>query len=237
MSLQNVNSQVRPNDYGVPQGSILGLLLFLLYINDLPVSVQSTPILFADGTCLHLHGSKPELLQIKLCREISLVQEWCHANTLTINPQKCHMLFISPKTNDCIQEFAVSLNDTLISTEKRVKYLGVVIDTNLNFSDLKKALELKISRAVGILYKLKCVLPSKSLVTLYYSFIHSHLLYGLVVWGSTFLTYRHLNRLAALQNKAIRVIGGCNYNDSATPFYLEFEVSRTIQIRGCKIGL
>ena len=96
------------------------------------------------------------------------------------------MLFISPKTNDCIQEFAVSLNDTLISTEKSAKYLGVIIDTNLNFSDYIKAVELKISRAVGILYKLKFVLPSKSLVTLYYSFIHSHLLYGLVVWDQRF---------------------------------------------------
>ena len=110
VSLQNVNSQVRPNDYGVPQGSILGPLLFLLYINDLPDTVQSAPILFADDTCLHLHGSKPELLQIKLSGEIFLVQEWYRANTLTINPQKCHMLFISPKTNDRIQDFAVSLN-------------------------------------------------------------------------------------------------------------------------------
>ena len=166
MSLQNVNSQVRPNDYGVPQGSILGPLLFLLYINDLPDTVQSTPILFADDTCLlYLHGSKPELLQIKLSREISLAQEWCHANSLTINPQKCHTLFISPKTNDCIQELAVCLNDTLISTEKSAKYLGVIIDANLNFSDHIKALELKIFRAVGILHKLKFVLPSKSLVT------------------------------------------------------------------------
>ena len=96
--------------------------LFLLYINDLPDTFQSTPILFADDTCLHLHGSKPEVLHIKLSCEISLVQEWCHANTLTINSQKCHMLFLSPKTNDCIQEFAVSFNDTLISTEKSACY-------------------------------------------------------------------------------------------------------------------
>ena len=138
------------------------------------------------------------------------------------------MLFISPKTNDCIQEFAVSLNDTLISTEKSAKYLGVIIDTNLNFSDHIKAVELKIFRAVEILHKLKFVLPSKSLVTLYYSFIHSHLLYCLVVWESTFPTY--LNRLAALQNKAIKVIGGCNYNDSATPLYLEFEVLKLVEL-------
>ena len=69
------------------------------------------------------------------------------------------MLFVSPKTNGCIQEFAVSLNDTLISTEKSAKYLGVVIDTYLNFSDHIKAVERKISGAVGILYKLKFVLP------------------------------------------------------------------------------
>ena len=79
------------------------------------------------------------------------------------------------------KELAVSLKDTLISTGKSVKYLGVIIDTNLNFSDHVKVVELKISVAVGILYKLKFGLPPKSHVTLYYSFIHSHLLYGLVV--------------------------------------------------------
>ena len=94
---------------------------------------------------------------MKLSREIFLVQEWCHANL-----QKCLMLFVSPKTNGCIQKFAVSLNDTLISTEKSAKYLGVIIDTNLNFSDHIKALELKIS--VGILYKLKSVLPPNLLL-------------------------------------------------------------------------
>ena len=81
---------------------------------------------------------------------------------------------------------------------------------------------------MGILYKLKFVLPFKSLDTLYYSFIHSRLQYGLVVWGSTFPTY--LNRLAALQNKAIRVIGGCNYNDSVTPLYLEFEILKLAEL-------
>ena len=122
MSLENVNSQVRFNDYGVPQGSILGPVLFLLCINDLPDAALSGPILFADDKYLQLHDLKPESLQIKLNHEIFLVQKCCNTNKPTINSRRCHTLLILPKMNECIQEFTVSLKDTSISTEKSVKY-------------------------------------------------------------------------------------------------------------------
>ena len=193
MSLNYVYSDLRYNNYGVPQGSILRPLLCLLYVKDMPQAVASTPRLFADDACLLLRAFNPTSLLSTLNLEISLLLEWCNSNKLTINPQKCHLI-IPPSKKPNLMDLSVSLKDATINAENSVKYLGVIIDTNLNFHDHLTAIELKILRAVGILYKLKFVLPQNTLRTLYYSFIHPHLLYGLIVWGSTYPTY--LNSLS-----------------------------------------
>ena len=88
-----------------------------------------------------------------------LLLEWRNSNKLTINPQKCHLLTISPTKNFYHMSFSVSLKNTTIIAGNSVKYLGVIIDTNLNFHDHLTAIELKILRAVSVLYKLKFVLP------------------------------------------------------------------------------
>ena len=105
---------------------------------------------------------------------------------------------------------------------EKYKKDSVIIDTILNFHDHLTAIELKISRSVGILYKLKFVLPQNSLRTLYYSFIHPHLLYGLIAWSSTYPTYR--NSLSSLQNKVIRTLGGNKYFDRVTPIYPKLKI-------------
>ena len=156
----------------------------------MPQAVASTPRLFADDTCLFFHASNPTSLSSTLNLEISLLLEWCDSNKLTINPQKCHLLIIPSTKNSNHMNLSVSLKDTTINAENSVKYLSVIIDTNLNFHDYLTAIELKISRAVGILYKLKFVLPQNALRILYYSFIHPHLLYGLIVKVRVQLTLR-----------------------------------------------
>ena len=84
------------------------------------------------------------------------------------------------------------------------------------------ALESKIARSIGVISKLKQVLPTSALRTLYYSMIHPHLLYGIVIWGSTFKTY--LGKLSVLQNKALRIVAGGNWSDNATQCYAKLNV-------------
>ena len=92
-----------------------------------------------------------------------------------------------------------------------------MIDPKLNFQNHIKIIESKLSRGVGILYRLKAVVPREALCKIYFALFHPHLLYGLVVWGSTFPTY--MSKLESLQNKAVKIIGGGTTRESPTPFY------------------
>jgi len=109
-----------------------------------------------------------------------------------------------------------------------------MVDTNLNFRCHLEVTEHKLSRVVGIFCKLKHVLPQKPLLKLYYSLIHSHLLYGLVAWGSTFPSY--LTKLNSLQNKTIKLIGGGTYLDDATPYYLKYNILKLNNLYKLEIG-
>ena len=179
VSLSNTHSTIRSEGYGVPQGSTLGPLLFLLYVNDLPNAVQSTPRLFADDTCLLLSHSNPLTLQEKLNYELSLLFNRCKLKKLTINTEKCHVIIFTPKINSNVKDFSVTLNNSPITLKNHVKYLGVFIDSKLNFYFHLNVVANKLSRALGILCKLKHILSQNTLLKLYYSLVHLHLLYGL----------------------------------------------------------
>ena len=156
MSLNLVNSELQYyNNYGVPQGLILGPLLFLLYVSDMPQAVARTP----RYTCLFLRASNPTSLSTTLNLKMSFLLDWYNSNKLIINPQKCHLLIIPPKKIFDHMDPSASLKDTTIKAENSVKCLGVIIDSNLNFHDHLTAIELKISRAVGVLHKLNSFYP------------------------------------------------------------------------------
>ena len=102
------------------------------------------------------------------------------------------------------------------------KYLGVTIDNHLSFNQHITLLENKVARSVGVISKLRFYLPQSSLVILYFSLVHTHLLYALPVWASTYNTY--LSKLKRLQNKAIRIISGTSIKDRITPYYHRLEI-------------
>ena len=108
---------------------------------------------------------------------------------MTINLQKCHVLLVPHELNKTSLDFVVNLDDTFIKAENCVKYLDILIDLNLNFRFHLEEIENKLSKSLGILYKLKPILSQNALLKLYYAMVHSHLLYGLVVWGATLPSY------------------------------------------------
>ena len=118
----------------------------------MPQAVASTLKLFADDTCLLLHASNPTSLLSTLNLKISFLLQWCNSNKLSINPQTYHLLIIPSTKNSNHMDLSVSLKDTTINAENSVKYLSVIIDTNFNFHDHLRAIELKISRAAEVLY-------------------------------------------------------------------------------------
>ena len=168
--INNIESKLQSNNYGAPQGSTLGPLLFLLYINDIGDATHSIPRLFADDACFLLNHSNLATLNTELNLELTEVFKWCSANKLTINPNKCHCMIIPPSTKDFTLDFTLKIDNTIIPSNVTVKYLGVIIDSKLSFAPHSR---------------LKSTLPNDALLKLYYALFQPHLLYGLTIWGST----------------------------------------------------
>ena len=220
VSINSHESSLLCNDFGVAQGSTLGPLLFLLYINDLPSSVNCIPRLFADDTCLLFSASNPSKLRSHMQKDLDNITEWFKANKLTGNPSKSNVLIIAPKLNKPHPDTDLSINNSPLPICQSANHISTV--------------EHKISRAVGIISKLRHYLPTSAILQIYYSLIHTHLLYGLIVWGSTYKS--KLKKLLSLQNKAVKLIGGGLSRDSVTPFYYQHGILKLPDLFKFKIG-
>ena len=150
-------------------------------------------------------------------------------NKLTHNETKSNVICINPKSRNC-QSFPIETFDFgAIPLTDNIKYLGIEIDSEFNFKThigLSKV-QSKISKGVGILYKLNKHLPTRTLITLYYALIFSHLMYGIIIWGSTYSSY--LTSLQTLQNKAITALAKLKPKDRVTPIpiYKQYNFLKT----------
>ena len=217
VSLGDINSSRQHIGLGVPQGSTLGPLFFLLYINDLPNATNSLPRLFADDTCLILSHLSVAKLEKNINQDLANVSRWAITNQLTINPTKSHLLIVSPYLNKSSPNAFITLDSSILKVEKSIKYLGINVDNQLLFGDHIKQLRTIVSRAVGIMTKIRHFTPLRILKQIYFAFIHSHLTYGIIVWGATFPSY--LTPLKSLQNRAIKLLSGASRFQSAQPLY------------------
>lgn len=208
---------------GVPQGLVLGPLLFTIYLNDLVNSTNFSVTLFADDTCLYASSSSYSQLCHLVSTEMQQVNLWMEVNKLTINPSKTQMLLINTKAYSYIDlpPFLI-LNNTPITPITEAKYLGLVIDDKLSWKPLVKQLCSKLSRSVGILSKIRHFLPKSVLRSVYFSIIQCHLQYGIIFWGLTFKT--EIRKVVVLQNKAIRMILGAKLDENLSPYYKALKI-------------
>ena len=155
VSHNSTTSSSKAINIGVPQGSILGPLLFLIYVNDLPNAIISKLRLFADDTCLILNNPSASALETACNLELYNLYKWCNANKLQINPQKSAVLTIPSKLNTPKLNLNINCNASPISCHESCNYLGVYIDSKMQFKTNIKLIEVKIAKAVGILNKLR----------------------------------------------------------------------------------
>ena len=213
---QNVN-------VGVPQGSVLGPLLFIFYVNDLPnVSASLKSILFADDTTVSSSGYIFSDLCSTVNDELESVHRWSVSNRLSLNSDKTAALIFTNRRNDEIANDCLVVNGTNINVLECVKFLGVHLDNRLTFKNHINAVCGKLSKVVGILYKLKECLSPKSLINMYYNLFYPYLTYGNVLWGGTYGT--HLNTIEMLQKRAIRIITGSEYLSHTEPLFLQTSI-------------
>ena len=201
---------------GVPQGSILGPILFLLYINDLvSVCKHSMPFLFADDTNLFTSGNNLIDLSKTVNDELKHISLWLKVNKLSLNIKKTHFMVFTSKKH--IPKVTVFIDGHCIDEEISTKFLGIHIDNKLNWKKHIKQVESKVSRGIGIIYRARHVLNSSTMKMLYYSFVYPYFSYCNHVWGSA--KPKVLEKLQKLQKRVVRTISFAKYRAHTDPLF------------------
>ena len=191
---------------GVPQGSILGPILFIVYINDMcNISEICKYILFADDTNIFCSHANAQQLQENMNAELLKLKQWFQTNKLSLNITKTNYMLVGNKKieNPCIQ-----IDHQVLTRVEKTKFLGVTIDDQMTWKQHIQIVQSKISRILGMMYKTKAFLNSTSLKYLYTSLILPHLMYCAEVWGNTY--FSNLKCLYLAQKRALRIIFGIN---------------------------
>lgn len=198
-----VRSRLLKVRIGVPQGSVLGPLLFLLYINDLPnVSTRARCLLYADDTVIIYENSDASKLQADLDKDLPKFCSYLEANKLSLNTKKTvYQLY---NNSHASLHFHVTLNKDSIKAVDKVKYLGMLIDPHFKWNYHIDHVSTIISRNIGIMNRSKFYLDKHSLILLYNALVLPYINYCCISWGFTFSSY--LYRIEVLQKKAVRII-------------------------------
>ena len=226
VQFNNTQSTLCQISTGVPQGSILGPLLFIIYINDFAyVSNFFRSIHYADDTSLiHTPPRNKDIDDSLINSELSKIHTWLSANKLSLNVAKTkYMIFATTKKKAKVNPH-LHFNLEQVERVSSFSFLGITVNEHMTWSTHIDNIGVKLSRNIGIIQKLKYYLPIYTLKTLYHSLIHSHLNYGILAWG------HNTERLFKLQKRAIRSITNSSYNAHSEPLFKATEILKVSDI-------
>ena len=214
---------------GVPQGSVLGPLLFLLYVNDIHhCSNKLNFFLFADDTNLLYADKNLKSLEQTVNTELYNLYDWLTTNKLTLNIKKSNFVIFRPRQKTINYRPKISIFDSETNSnvnlecKNYIKYLGVFIDENLSWKNHIDSVITKISKTIGIIAKLRHFVPSSVLLNIYTSLITPYLTYGLITWGNASKTY--LNKIIVLQKRVLRLIYFADRKEHAIPLFVNAKI-------------
>ena len=201
-----------------PQGSIIGPLLFLLYINDIVEDIDSSIRLFAYDTSLYIIVDNPVEAANQLNSDLLKIHMWATKWLVKFNPAKSESVIFSRKQNKLYHP-PVVLNQKQVTKVTSHKHLGLVFSNDCSWHDHLEYLTAKAWSHINIMRKLKSKLDRRSLQTIYFSFVRPLLEYADVVWDNC--TQHEVNDLEKIQNEAARIVSGATKLVSINSLSLE----------------
>ena len=220
-------SSLQKLETGVPQGSILGPLLFIIYMNDISTVTDKFHFtLYADDTSLleplctfTLDINNNRSLSNSINIELSLIFEWLSLNKLSLNIKKSKMMIFHNRQKNISNLIPkIEINGIQIEHVKQFNFLGIILDEHMSWKTHINKIACKIARTIGTINRLKRFLPQSILRTLYNSLILPHLNYGILTWGTK------PGRLQKLQKWAIRTITNSKYNSHTEPLFKQLRL-------------
>jgi exonuclease III len=207
VKINDVYSESIENKLGVSQGSALGPLLFLIYMNDIVHTVKDCSIkLFADDTLIYISGKNVEESILKMNNELKNLVTWLKMNKLVLNIEKTVYMNISSKRVET--DSVVLMDDKVIKNVNQAKYLGIIMDSRLNFADHFDYVLQKMSRKISFLWRIRRKLDLNHRITVFMTVIAPHIEYCSTILF--IMSEERIKKLQKLQNRAMRIILGCD---------------------------
>ena len=210
VKINSSTSPFLPITCGVPQGSILGPLLFLVYINDLPkVLTFSNVTMYADDTAIYYSAKDSKMIKQCMQHDLNKLDTWFPvkkpSNRLSLNVKKTKlMIFCSPISQCNYNDVTLNVGNQEIDRVNTFKYLGIWLDKHLNFNEHISKLSKKLSQKISMLRRTRPYISKNAAIMLYKALILPHINYCASVWGTTGIT--NMDKIQKLQNRALRMI-------------------------------
>ena len=205
-------------NYGVPQGSILGPLLFIAYTYDMSYFCSETDkIVYADDTTVIVNGRNLKEAKDKANDVLTQFYEYFTVNKLSINESKTNYMIYDFRNktnkNKDDNETQLYMNGVKLNEVKKIRFLGVIINNQLTWTDHKMHIKSKICKALGIIYSSREILRHSHLINIYNTFIQPYFNYCITLWGSSIASEN--DPLVKLQNKVLRILFSCKRSEDA----------------------
>ena len=219
---------------GVPQGSILGPILFALYVNDMASCIPEAKfVLFADDTTVIFKAKTITELNMVCSHGINKLHDWLCTNRLSLNIGKTQcLLFGSKNMQNDLANFNISLGQDKIKVVHEAKYLGLILDDQLSWSHHINSVCKKINFSCFVLQRSKALIDRKTKIMLYYSLIYPYLYYCVEHWSSA--TKKNLDKLNKLQNKSLCIINCVKRRSHCTLLYKNCKILKFADVANLK---